>query len=318
MKDPNAQQGEQPSYAPLAGGDVHRVVDALCSLGISRPGAFQPYWPRTRDRADISVYRCELSEVLVLSSSDHAAADYYEEKPGMSYWGGAGSRAQALAATHADDARRAADFRPLVAGKDWLDVGCGAGGVLDLLAGAARSAAGVEPQRAAARELREACGYTVYDSLEAAPDSSYDIITLFHVYEHVPDPLPFTALLARKLRPGGLAAVEVPHARDALITTYRSAPFRDFTFWSEHLILHTRQSLRRFLGAGGLECEEVQALQRYPLANHLRWLVEGRPGGHVTPPWAALGAPALDAAYKQTLAQADRTDTLLAFARKPA
>ncbi|MCB1278112.1 class I SAM-dependent methyltransferase [Prosthecobacter sp.] len=51
-------------------------------------------------------------------------------------------------------------------------------------------------------------GKTIPDSIE---DSSLDVITLFHVLEHLPDPRAALSQLHRKLRPGGLLVVEVPN-----------------------------------------------------------------------------------------------------------
>lgn len=51
-------------------------------------------------------------------------------------------------------------------------------------------------------------GQTIPDSIE---DSSLDVITLFHVLEHLPDPRATLRQLHRKLRPGGLLVIEVPN-----------------------------------------------------------------------------------------------------------
>jgi hypothetical protein len=91
--------------------------------------------------------------------------------------------------------------------------------------------------------------------------------------------------------------------------------FRSFTLWSEHLILHTRESLRRFVEAAGFVDVRVSGHQRYPLANHLHWLKEGRPGGHVH--WSMLRDDGLDAAYAAVLVRLDLTDTLIVDARRP-
>jgi hypothetical protein len=54
--------------------------------------------------------------------------------------------------------------------------------------------------------------------------------------------------------------------------------------------------------------------QRYPLANHLYWLTSGKPGGHKE--WSFLINPELDRSYSNVLKQINRTDTLIALARK--
>ena len=49
------------------------------------------------------------------------------------------------------------------------------------------------------------------------------------------------------LNPGGILIVEVPHAKDFLLSNLKNEDFKNFTLWSQHLILHTRESLQRFL-----------------------------------------------------------------------
>jgi len=57
-------------------------------------------------------------------------------------------------------------------------------------------------------EIEWLAGQTIPDSIA---DGSLDVITLFHVLEHLPDPRSTLARLHRKLRPGGLLVLEVPN-----------------------------------------------------------------------------------------------------------
>ena len=52
--------------------------------------------------------------------------------------------------------------------------------------------------------------------------------------------------------------IEVPHARDFLIETFDINSFKDFTFWSEHLILHTKESLVAFAKESGLKLKRIE------------------------------------------------------------
>ena len=90
--------------------------------------------------------------------------------------------------------------------------------------------------------------------------------------------------------------------------------FKAFTFWSEHLILHTRGSLRLFLQQAGFKNISISGYQRYPIANHLHWLVKEKPGGHDI--WNQLRSEELDNAYSAMLNKLDYTDTLIATATK--
>jgi len=101
---------------------------------------------------------------------------------------------------------------------DWLDFGCGAGGLLKYLADRRelRSGGRTWPLRLAGHDvgtyadrLRRDDGFRILGpgELAAEPDASYDVISLVEVVEHVELPEPVFALVSRLLRPGGLLLV---------------------------------------------------------------------------------------------------------------
>ena len=80
--------------------------------------------------------------------------------------------------------------------------------------------------------------------------------------------------------------------------------------------MHTRVSLYRFLQCVGFEQINITGVQRYPLSNHLNWLVNGRPGGHKSP-LSIIDSNILNEEYENSLARIDATDTLVALAITP-
>ncbi|MBF0595259.1 MAG: class I SAM-dependent methyltransferase [Candidatus Omnitrophica bacterium] len=288
----------------------NQIQDTLCSLGICDAGAIDPFFKSVRDRDDISVLKCRKSGVIFLSRCDHIARAHYEARADLKYWG-AGDRKVELEKTALDDERRAEQFRARVAQKVWLDVGTGLGGILDLLSGAAAKTIAVEPQTGIRDCLRKE-GYQVFADLAEVPDRDVEVVTLFHVFEHFTEPLEALRQIKKMMKPGGKIIIEVPHAGDALISSFDLEAFKAFTFWSEHLILHTRRSLAVFLEAAGFRDVVVRGFQRYPLANHLYWLAKGKPGGHQV--WEHWRSPLLEKAYEDHLERIDQTDTLIAVA----
>lgn len=288
---------------------TNTVADLLVSLGIVCPPQVSKFHPRVRDRDDIQVMRCARSGVIFLSRSDHMDLAYYEDKrvtPEVVI----GSQIQAPPPL-ADDRRRAEQIRELVTGRLWLDIGTGAGGILDLLDGAVASCVAIEPNETQ-RTLAASRQHAVYRSLEELPSSRFDVVTLFHVFEHLLDPVSMLSDIRSRLMPGGQVVIEVPHARDFLIATLRCKPFMDFTFWSEHLVLHTRESLEAMLRHSGFNHVTITGYQRYPVSNHLFWLARDRPGGHQE--WHFLNSAALEDSYADILSRLDQTDTLIAYA----
>jgi len=284
----------------------------LIDLKICEESSIEPYYPQVRDRDDISVLRCKKSGVIFLSRSEHMNESYYEEKEGFKYWS-SDDRIHAVNTGNEDKFRRKELLQPIVANRKWMDVGTGAGGILDELSILASKVLAVEQQKFARDSLTK-LGYDVYPNIESVTESELDVITLFHVFEHFTSPLEDLKLIYQKLSRKGKIFIEVPHANDFLISFLEHESFKKFTFWSEHLILHTRHSLKCFLEEAGFQEIIITGCQRYPLANHLHWLSKNQPGGHQK--WSFLRTSELDSAYAQMLAQIDKTDTLIAIATK--
>ena len=288
----------------------NNIQSLLFDLGISDAESVLPFYPKLRDRDDISVLKCQKSGVIFLSNTDHMETSHYEAREDFTYWGAQDRKAATLAG-YEDARRRFEQFSKVVANKKWIDVGTGAGGILDLLSAVARETLAVEPQEKARQSLIEA-GYRVFPSVEELPGGDFEVATLFHVFEHLTDPVGTLELLRSKMAPGAKLIVEVPHAKDFLLSFLDLEAFKSFTFWSEHLILHTRNSLTLFLEKAGFSNISVEGCQRYPLANHLYWLAKAKPGGHLA--WDHLRTFALDTAYADMLSRLDNTDTLIAVA----
>jgi SAM-dependent methyltransferase len=271
----------------------------------------EPVPGKVRDRPEIPILRCVSCGLVFLGSFSHVHesfydTDYTDENHAAYDW-----RAF-LNECRQDDERRFRQLRPLIANRNFLDVGCGAGGVLLLAREHCRQVTGVEPQSRWRGLLTEA-GVSTVASLGEVADASQDVISLFHVLEHIPDPLPFLRELLTKSAPGGRLLIEVPNADDALLSLYRNKAFSEFTYWSPHLFLYNPGTLARLLEKAGIARERfsISQFQRYPLSNHLMWLAEGRPGGHAA--WSFLDAPLLNEAYAAQLANLGRCDTLIAW-----
>lgn len=91
-----------------------------------------------------------------------------------------------------------------------LDVGCGTGDFLSYLQSQGYSTVGVEVSPEA-RTIALGKGVQVLPTLEEVPcEPTFQVITLWHVLEHVPDPRRTLEQLLERLVPGGLLVVAVP------------------------------------------------------------------------------------------------------------
>lgn len=94
-----------------------------------------------------------------------------------------------------------------------LDVGCGAGGHLDLLKELGWQTYGVEISERAAAVARGK-GHEVWAgdiTLACLPTRFFDVITMSHVLEHVPSPREVLRRVHDFLRPGGACIIDVPN-----------------------------------------------------------------------------------------------------------
>ncbi len=160
-------------------------------------------------------------------------------------------------------------------------------------------------------------GFEVAASANSYTERSetYDLITLFHVVEHFYKPHDEFSTIYDLLNPGGLLIVETPNAQDALLTTYQSEPFSNFTYWSHHPMLHSQTPLTSLISSTGLKVIQSVGIQRYGLANHLHWMALGLPGGHVH--WDKLISGDTEKAYEKDLAFNEIGDTIWVVAQKP-
>lgn len=99
-------------------------------------------------------------------------------------------------------------------GLDLLDVGCGSGALLGLMKKRGYRVMGVDFSSEAAAVAQDENGVqVVVGSLHdaALPEASFDIVTLFHVMEHVTNPRDILQEVVRILRPGAAVVLQVPN-----------------------------------------------------------------------------------------------------------
>ena len=210
-----------------------------------------------------------------------------------------------------DDLRRVSQFKKILIRKDILDFGCGWGGFLKNINNY-KSLTGIELRKECITHIRKNIKKVEISNNINKLQKKFDVITMFHVLEHIPFQIQTLKVLKSKLKKGGKIIIEVPHAEDFLILQEELKEFKDFTFWSEHLILHTYKSLRTILFKSGFKKINIQYFQRYNFSNHLGWFLKRKPGGHNF--FKKIVSKKLNDSYCENLKNLRQTDTLIAIA----
>ena len=211
-----------------------------------------------------------------------------------------------------DSKRRVNDFKQYIKDKNVCDFGCGKGSFLRLAREYSNNLYGVELQKNYISLLKNN-GISCEDKINKHK-VMFDTIFSFHTLEHLPNQIEVLKNLKNYINFGGNLIIEVPHANDFLLKNLQVEEFKEFTLWSQHLILHTKNSLNNFLTYSGYKDIEIFGIQRYSIANHLGWLMNKKPGGHISE-LANIETPELIEEYQNALKNADATDTIIAIAK---
>ncbi|GAB5560423.1 MAG: hypothetical protein SynsKO_20700 [Synoicihabitans sp.] len=107
----------------------------------------------------------------------------------------------------------------------------------------------------------------------------YDVITLWHVLEHLTNPCEFLEMLGKLVKPdGGIVCVEVPNLDDELRNL--SKGFNNRWFMAEHVSYFSPHSLRLVANQrSAFTSVNVFGYQRYGIFNYINWINQNTPEG---------------------------------------
>jgi 2-polyprenyl-3-methyl-5-hydroxy-6-metoxy-1,4-benzoquinol methylase len=131
-----------------------------------------------------------------------------------------------------------------------LDYGCGTGDFLTYCKHIGWNVNGIEPSTSARQIATSKSGQTIYPDIEQMPSIQFDIITLWHVLEHVPDLHTLIENLARSLKQTGTIFIAVPNRNSWDAKHYKSN-------WAaydvpRHLWHFTHQDMQKIMTAHSL------------------------------------------------------------------
>jgi len=286
-----------------------KIFQLLESMNLASEETKNIFSESTRDVEGLNVYRDSKSEIIYID-------DFFVGNE--IYNSGSYRLAQSASSADYEDIkdskRRSKDFLNLYNNKVICDFGCGKGSFLINTIKKTKKSFGVELQQDYLMDLNKK-NIECSDNINNIDDDYLESCFMFHVLEHLEDPIFHLKSIRPKLISGGKIIIEVPHARDFLIKNLKIQEFINFTLWSQHLILHTRESLEKFLLEAGYKNIKIFGVQRFSIANHLQWAVNRIPGGH-RGELAYLEESELVKSYQNALDRIDATDTLIAIAER--
>lgn len=141
-----------------------------------------------------------------------------------------------------------------------LDIGSGTGAFLHAMQNAGWQVTGLEPDSGARSLAFQLHGLQVKDSeqLYSLPTGLYDVITLWHVLEHIHDLHGYLEQIGRLLKPNGVVVIAVPNYTSKDANHYQA-------FWAaydvpRHLYHFTPVSMAYLGGAHGLKVQTIQPM----------------------------------------------------------
>jgi len=154
-----------------------------------------------------------------------------------------------------------------------LEIGCSTGHFLDLIRECVSTCTGIELDKKYAKFARDKLNLNVYDKpIEKIEfDEKFDIIFMFQVLEHIPDPIEFLKLCKKNLKKNGRIYIEVPNLDDALYSVYQNPKFKEFYFRAPHLYYYNKKTLSMLMKKVGF-AGQTNTIQEYSVFNHIHWI----------------------------------------------
>ena len=210
------------------------------------------------------IVQCTSCAIVYMNPRPHhlAVQDAYEQVEDTRYLEEEGGRVL----TFAESLRHVQRY---VRSGTLLDVGCHVGTFLELAERGGFEVTGIEPSRFGAEYARRRIRGTVHGGvIEDVPlhDDSFDVVTMWDVIEHLPDPASTLRAVYSALKPGGIFAVTTMDV-EALFP--RVAGKRWPWYMQMHLVYFSKRTLGEMLRREGFEVVETTRHKRIVRVSYL-------------------------------------------------
>lgn len=142
--------------------------------------------------------------------------------------------------------------------KNLLDIGAGTGDFLSVCKKDNWFIHGVEPSKKA-RKLADNKNIKLQEDLSHYTNRQFDIITMWHVLEHIPNLIEYINKLKKLLKPNGILIVAVPNFK-----SYDAIYYKEF--WAaydvpRHLWHFSKNAIQKLFVNAGMKVEKIQPMK---------------------------------------------------------
>jgi len=199
-----------------------------------------------------------------------------------------------------------------IADKTVMDIGASSGTYMGGVAPFAKRVLGIEPNKEQREELSGR--FKIYASVDDAileQVKSIDTVTLWHVIEHIDDPVTFLFKASRLLKDNGRIYLSTPNLNDILMKIVPS-DFPQFFYRKWHSHYYSVESLCNMTSYAGLSISFCCTHHSFGIGNAFGWCLDREPGKGIELPNNDL----MDITWKNYLANMGMADTLYAVCVK--
>lgn len=208
---------------------------------------------------------------------------------------------------------------------DWeiLDLACGYGFLIQMMSERGYKVSGIEISENKLKICRERLKenfnriFNVNLLEQDVPkqlQGRFDIVTMFHVIEHISKPIEFVNKALKLLKPEGLLLMELPNVSNNMMEA--SEAFNDFFYIRDHVAYYTPELIAELVEKAGAKVIKQKGVQLYGLENHMNWIINKTPQYQKPSYYSCEAMRWIEDIYKEQLNERIQSEYMYILAEK--